>query len=52
MGEPGLYKHQEYIINIGTIENRVVIVRKCGAGKVWYNSIIEFLSNWDNIRKV
>lgn len=51
IGEIGLYQNKEYIIRIGTLNGRVVINRKCGAGRVYYNSIVEFLQNWDNIRK-
>jgi hypothetical protein len=51
-GEPGIYKPMEYVLNIGSIEGRIVIKRKCGAGKKYYNNINEFLSEWSNIRKV
>ena len=51
-GTPGIYKNQEYQINIGCILGRIVIRRKCGAGKVYYDNVIEFLNNWDKIRKV
>jgi hypothetical protein len=49
-GEVGIYKHQEYIINIGNLVNCICVKRKCGAGKVFYKDINEFLANWDNIR--
>jgi len=51
IGTPGIYKNQEYQINIGSLQGRIVIRRKCGAGKVYYDSIIDFLNNWDKIRK-
>lgn len=50
--DPGIYKNQEYELNIGTLDTRIVIKRKCGAGKKYYNNINEFLQEWDKIRKV
>lgn len=52
IGEAGIYKNEEYVINIGVLINRICVRRKCGAGKVFYKDINEFLMNWDNIRKV
>lgn len=50
-GEPGIYKQQEYELNIGQVGNCVVIRRKCGAGKKYYNNVNEFLAEWNNIRR-
>jgi len=52
IGEVGLYKNQEYIIRIGMINGHIVVNRKCGAGRKYYGSIIEFLKDWDKIKKV
>lgn len=52
IGQEGLYKHQEYEIRIGVINGWIHVRRKCGAGRVNYQSILEFLKDWDNIRKV
>lgn len=52
IGTSGIYKNEEYTINIGAIDSRIVVKRKCGAGKVYYSNIVEFLNNWDKIRKV
>ena len=52
IGEAGLYKNQEYKICIGVINGWIHVRRKCGAGRVNYSSILEFLRDWDNIRKI
>jgi len=52
IGQVGLYKHQEYEIRIGVINGWIHVRRKCGAGRVNYPSILDFLKDWDNIRKV
>lgn len=51
-GQIGLYKHQSYKIRIGDLNGRVVVNRSCGAGRVYYQNIVEFLNNWDKIRRV
>lgn len=52
IGQEGLYKNQEYEIRIGVINGWIHIRRKCGAGRMYYGSIIDFFKDWDNIRKV
>lgn len=51
IGQEGLYKHKEYEIRIGVINGWIHVRRKCGAGRVNYPSILDFLRDWDNIRK-
>ena len=51
-GSEGLYKHKEYEIRIGVINGWIHVRRKCGAGRVNYPSILDFLKDWNNIRKV
>jgi hypothetical protein len=52
IGQEGLYKNKEYQIRIGVINGWIHVRRKCGAGRVNYPSILDFLRDWDNIRKV
>jgi len=52
IGQAGLYKNQEYVICIGVINGWIHVRRKCGAGRMNYPSILDFLRDWDNIRKV
>jgi hypothetical protein len=51
-GQAGLYKHKEYELKIGVINGWIHVRRKCGAGRMNYPSILDFLRDWDNIRKV
>ena len=51
-GQAGLYKNQEYEIRIGVINGWIHVRRKCGAGRMNYPSILDFLRDWDYIRKV
>ncbi len=52
IGQEGLYKHKEYEIRIGVINGWIHVRRKCGAGRINYPSILEFIKDWDNIRKI
>jgi hypothetical protein len=51
IGQAGIYKNQEYVICIGVINGWIHVRRKCGAGRVNYPSILDFLRDWDNIKK-
>lgn len=52
IGAEGLYKNKEYEIRIGVINGWIHVRRKCGAGRVNYRSVLEFLNDWDKITKI
>jgi hypothetical protein len=52
VGQEGLYKRKQYKLRIGMINGHIVVNRSCGAGRIYYNSIIEFLKDWNNINRV